>query len=73
MPSPPRVRYFSPTPRRCAQRGWFGIDIVSCFPAGYIAQMAAALSSDPETSNDNIKNLKGAPHGPPILATAWLG
>ena len=35
--------------------------------------MAAALSSDPETSNDNIKNLKGAPHGPPILATAWLG
>ena len=59
--------------RRCAQRGWVGIDIVSCFPAGYITQMAAALSSDPDTSQNNIKNLKGAPHGPTMPAAAWLG
>lgn len=50
--------YDRPAIRRRYLKGWFSIDIVSCFPAGYIAQIAAALSGESQSGNA-IKNMKG--------------
>ena len=50
--------YDRPEIRRRYMKGWFVIDIVSCFPAGYIAQIAGALSGDADKSSA-IKNMKG--------------
>ena len=50
--------YDRPEIRRRYLKGWFSIDIVSCFPAGYIAQIAAALSGQSQSGN-TIKNMKG--------------
>ena len=44
--------------RRRYIRGWFPIDIVSCFPAGYIAQIAGAVSGETDSSS-GINNMKG--------------
>jgi hypothetical protein len=40
-------------------KGWFPIDIISCFPAGYIAQIASAISGDGAEGGGAIKNMKG--------------
>lgn len=50
--------YDRPEIRRRYLKGWFGIDIISCFPAGYIAQIAAAMSGQSQSGNA-IKNMKG--------------
>lgn len=39
-------------------RGWFFIDIISCFPAGYIAQFAAAFA-ETEAESGALQNMKG--------------